>query len=268
MDRIEPDFDPTQGAVVKSAGRAFEVLELFRRNRRQMNAADIGTALGYPKSSTNALLKSLVTLGYLHLNHRTLQYFPSLNVTRLGDWIPAAVSASGVIMTVLAEVHAATQETVTLSVLNDLSANFLKVLPGTFPISLTMTEGFSAPLFTSAVGTALMSSMTDDEIAALATTQAARSRSRGDRVELAKVMAGVQETREKGYCVVSDAVLPDTAAIAFPFPSEMEGFPVAIGVGGLRDRILRNEKFIAKTVRSSMTRHLVQRSRGTTRVRS
>lgn len=62
-------------AVVKSAGRVFEVLELFRSARRQLTAAEVGHALGYPKSSTNALLRSLVALGYLVVDGRTSRLF-------------------------------------------------------------------------------------------------------------------------------------------------------------------------------------------------
>ena len=257
------DSGPRSASVVKSAGRAFEVLELFRRTRRQLSAAEIGQALGYPKSSANALLKSLVALGYLAFDPRTLRYFPSLTVTRLGDWIPSVVLASGDAFEILSEVHDATQETVTLSVQNDLSVSFLKVIPGTFPISLRMTEGFTAPLFTTAVGTAILSQMADDEIAALVARGNARARRKTDRTDLDRLMADVRETRLKGFTVHYDAVFPDTGAIAVPFPSDVEGFPMAIGVGGLRERMRRNEKAIYRALRSSLTRHLGRRTRRT-----
>lgn len=259
----ETEQDAATAGVVKSAGRAFEVLELFRVERRQLTAAEIGQALGYPKSSTNALLKSLASLGYLVLHPRTLRYFPSLSVTRLGDWIPAAVLAAGDAFAIIAEVHAATQETVTLTVQNDLSVNFLKVIPGTFPISLSMTEGFVAPLFSTAVGTAILTQLPDEEIAALAARANARARRRTEKVDLEAVLRTVREARQRGFAVLYDAVFPDTGAIAVPFPSRVEGFPMAIGVGGLRDRMRRNERAILKSIRSAMSRHI-----GATRPRS
>lgn len=253
---MEVESEAASPAVVKSAGRAFEVLELFRRARRQLSAADIGQALGYPKSSTNALLKSLVALGYLVMNPRTLRYFPSLSVTRLGDWIPSVVLASGDAFAILAEVHAATQETVTLTVQNDLSVSFLKVLPGTFPISLRMTEGFVASLFGTAVGTAILSQLPDDEIGALVVRANSRAKRKSAHTDFEKLMQDVRETRVRGFAVYYDAVFPDTGAIGVPFPSDVDGFPLAIGVGGLRERMRRNERAIFRAVRSSMTRHL------------
>lgn len=246
----------TADGVVKSAGRAFEVLELFRSERRQLSAAEIGQALGYPKSSANALLKSLTSLGYLVLNARTLRYFPSLSVARLGDWIPTAVLGSGEVFAIISEVHSTTQETVTLCVQNDLSVNFLKVIPGTFPISLSLTEGFVTSVFGTAVGTAILSQLPDDEVVKLAARGNARTRRRTARVDLAPVLRAVREARQNGYTVIYDAVFPDTGAIALPFPSPVDGFPMSIGVGGLRDRIRRNEKAIVRSIQQSMTRHL------------
>jgi len=246
---------PQTGSVVKSAGRVLEVLELFRRERRQLSAAEIGQRLGYPKSSANALLKSLVSLGYLVLNVRTLRYFPSLNVTTLGDWIPSVALATGDAFEILAEVHVATQETVTLSVQSDLCVSFLKVIPGTFPISLRMKEGLTASLFSSAVGTAILSCMPDEEIANLVARANARTRRKTGQVDAPIVMQNVCAARKAGFAVFYDAVFPDTGAVAVPFPSPIEDFPMAIGVGGLRDRIRRNEAAIHRAIRISLARH-------------
>jgi DNA-binding IclR family transcriptional regulator len=258
MDKVRrsDDAEAPGVRVVKSAGRAFEVLELFRRERGQLSATEIGQALGYPKSSANALLKSLVSLGYLVLDASSLRYFPSLSVTRLGDWIPSVVLAAGDAFEVMAEVHAATQETVTLSVQTDLSVSFVKVIPGTFPISLRMKEGLVAPLFGSAVGTAILSRFPDEEIESLIGRANSRTRRKSEWVDATAVMRNVSEARQKGFTVFYDAVFPDTGAIAVPFPSPVEGFPMAIGVGGLRDRIRRNEIAIHRAIRTSLTRHL------------
>jgi DNA-binding IclR family transcriptional regulator len=246
---------PATSSVVKSAGRAFEVLELFRAERRQLSAAEIGQALGYPKSSTNALLKSLVSLGYLVLDHRSRRYFPSVSVARLGDRVPAALLGSGRAFAALSEVHAATQETVTLTVQSDLSVNFLKVIPGTFPISLSMTEGFIAPLFGTAVGTAILSQLSDAEILALAERANARTRRRAAKVDPQQGLRVVRDAKERGFVVLYEAVFPDTGAIAVPFPSEIDGLPMAIGVGGLSERIRRNERSILRALRAAASRH-------------
>ena len=258
---MTPPDEEKSTSVVKSAGRVFEVLELFRRTRHPLSAAEIGQALSYPKSSTNALLKSLVALGYIVFSARTLRYFPSLSLSQLGDWIPAAVLGSGDAFDTLTEVHAGTQETVTLTVQNDLSCRFLRVIPGTFPISLRMVEGYLAPLFTTAVGAAILSQLGDEEVDNLVERSNARARKKSEHIEPARVRREIQEVRERGYAMMYDALFPDTGAIAVPFASEVEGFPMAIGVGGLRDRIRRNELALYRTVRACLNRHHGRKAR-------
>lgn len=242
-------------SAIKSATRVFEVLELFRRDRRELSAAEVGRELGYPKSSTNALLKCMVSLGYLVADRRSMCYFPALSITQLGDWIPSHVLASGEALNVIEDIHAATKETVTLTVQNDLTCRFMRVVPGTFPISLRLTEGLVAPLFGTAVGIAIVSQIGDDDIASLVERHNERARRRPERVELSRVMKDVASMRERGYVVVYDALFPDTGAVAAPFPSESNAFPMAIGVGGLRDRIRRNEAAIVRAIRGSLVRY-------------
>jgi DNA-binding IclR family transcriptional regulator len=262
--KVNPRPNPAPaaaGSVVKSAARALDVFELFRRKRRALSAAEIGKALNYPKSSANALLKSLTAQGYLVLNARTMHYFPSLNVTRLGDWIPRAILVSGRVLEILEDVHAVTQETVTLSVSSDLAVIFLKVIPGTYPLSLQMREGFVTPLFTTAVGMAILSQMADEDVDDLIQRANFRSRRREDRVDAQGLRRYIVETRERGFAVRYDAVLPDTGAIGVPCRSDVDGFPMAIGVAGLSSRIRRHEKSIFRDVRACMARHLPRRSR-------
>ncbi|HVN41912.1 MAG TPA: IclR family transcriptional regulator C-terminal domain-containing protein [Steroidobacteraceae bacterium] len=253
--KSRPPAAVAERTTVKSAARAIEVLELFRRKQRALSSAEVSRALGYPKSSTNVLLRSLTAQGYLVLDARTLRYFPSLSVTRLGEWIPRALVISGHVAEILEDIHAATQETVTLSVLSDLSVTFLKVIPGTYPISLQMTEGFVAPLFTTAIGIAILAQLREEELEELVHKANLRARRRDARVDVEALRAALQETREKGFCVRYDAVISDTGAIGIPFPSDVEGFPMALGVAGLSSRIRRHEKLIYREVRACLARH-------------
>ena len=154
--------------VVKSVGRVLSVLELFRNQQVPLTATEICKHLDYPKSSADALLKSLVKLGYIALDSQTMQYFPSLRVTKLGDWLPGILFGSGQTLDMLEELSSQTQETVTLSMPNALSMQFITVIPGTFPISLTVREGFNIPIFTTAVGIAQLATRSDKDIKILA----------------------------------------------------------------------------------------------------
>jgi len=243
-------------AVVKSARRVFEVLELFRRTRQRMTAGEIGQSLGYPKSSTLVLLKSLVSLGYLVFDSSSMCYLPSLTVTQLGEWIPALVLGSRRGLQTLEEINAETQETVTLSVQADLSCRILRVVSGNTPISLHVDEGLVIPLLSTAVGEAITAQLSEAEIADLCERHNSHAKQTRKRTDLESVMKRVREVRQRGYSLEYESVWPDTGAIAVPFPSEIDGYPMALCVVGMRERIRRNEAKIYKTIRSSLTRLL------------
>ena len=154
--------------VVKSVGRVISVLELFREHQSPLTATEICRYLDYPKSSTDALLKSLVNLGYISMDSQTMQYFPSLRVTKLGDWLPGILLSSGQTLKMLEDLNGRTQETVTLTMPNVLSMQFITVIPGTFPISLSVREGFNVPIFTTAIGIAHLATRSDKDIEILA----------------------------------------------------------------------------------------------------
>lgn len=242
-------------SVVKSVGRVLEVFELLREQRRPMTGTEIGRELGYPKSSTNAILKSLVALGYLSLDRRSLTYYPSLRLTRLGDWIPAAVLGSGESLNLIDELHIATGETVTLSMQNDLSVQFLRVIPGSFPIALQVSEGFIAPLFGSGVGLALLSVKPDEEIRALAERANAQIRRKAERIDPGEVLREVGEVRERGFAAAYDRLIADSGAIAMTLPESDTGIRLVVAVAGLGGRIHRNEKRILRIMRAAINRY-------------
>jgi DNA-binding IclR family transcriptional regulator len=243
---------------VKSATRVLEVLELLGNVRKPLTSTEIGSLLGYPKSSANVLLKCLTELGYLSLDPDSMQYFPSLRVTALGEWIPAALYGAGDAASMLQEVHDLTGETVTLSMRTGLSMRFIRVLPGKFFIALKMDEGSSAPLFGSSVGAAFLATRNAVEVERLAESARALARTRQARVAIERTLEGLTASRQRGYAVVYGSLFPDTGAMAMALPAASDGNVLVIGVGGLEERMRRNERAIARTMRSAIATHLIR----------
>jgi len=240
-----------EDSVVKSVGRVLGVLELFQKHRTPLNATQICHHLNLPKSSANALLKSLVQLGYLSLESPSKNYFPTLSLTNLGEWLPAALFGSGDVMNALQELNNQTQETVTLSVPNGLNMQFIHVLPGTFPISLNVREGALVPVFGTGVGIAQLSTRSDEEIAKLA-QQANRGASPKKRVDLNQIMEYVVEARANGFAEAYDRLLPETGAIAMAVPTGTFNRSLVIAVGGPWKRIKSREPQLVRDMRRAL----------------
>lgn len=253
------DFAKPEGPVVKSVGRVVEVFEHLREAARPLTATDIGRALNYPKSSTNSLLKSLVRLGYLDFDRASLSYFPTLRLTHLGDWLPGALMGGGEPLKLVEELHDVTGETVTLSMQNDLAMQFLRVIPGTFPISVRIVEGHTLPLFGTSVGTALLATRTDDEIRELARRASQTRRRSTGRIDIEAVLKEVNVSRRDGHTAAYDRVLAHTGAISMALPQSIGGRVLVIAVAGLGDRIRGNEAHIIRHMRRAVARRTMGR---------
>ena len=238
--------------VVKSVGRVFSVLELFKTHQKPLTATEVCNYLDYPKSSADALLKSLVSLGYLTLDINTTKYFVSLRVTKLGDWLPELFGASSDALQILDHIHKALGETVTLSMPNGMHMQLITVITGTFPISLSFQQGTKLPLFTTGIGIVQLATRSDEEIAKALKRANRRATNTQQRVNLKDLMVNIELTRTKGYCEAYDRFVPDTGAIAMALPGISSESSLVVAVGGLSDRIKKNEDKIIREMRQAI----------------
>jgi DNA-binding IclR family transcriptional regulator len=190
-----------------------------------------------------------------------MHYFPSLRVTSLGAWIPAALYGIGDAASMLQEVHDVTSETVTLSTRAGQSMRFIRVLPGSHFIALKMDEGTVAPLFGTSVGAAFLATRPPAEVKRLAEAARAMARTRAARQSIDGTLQSLAQVRRAGYSITYASLFPDTGAVSMALPSTSDGNVLVMGVGGLSERIRRNERAIVRAMRAAITTHLAPTSR-------
>lgn len=210
-----------------------------------MTAAQLGSILNYPKSSLNVLLKSLTAQGYLSFDDYDVSYFPTLKITQIGEWLPMILLGSESLLPMLEDLRDRTGETVAISIASGLHMQVVRVLAGTKPIALQLTEGHLFPMFGTAVGTAYLATMADDAIAALA-KRVETGKSRPPAIDLDAIRDAVARARQLGYATAYDNGLADVGAIAAAFRAKEHGQRLVIGVGGLSSRIQANKVGIVR----------------------
>jgi DNA-binding IclR family transcriptional regulator len=234
--------------LVKSAARALEILEVFASERKRMNSAQLGTALGYPKSSLSVLLKSLVAQGYLANGNGDQDYFPTLKLARLGEWIPAALLGSDALLPMLAKLRDQTGETVTLTMATDLHMRCLHALIGTHPISLQVEDGVSLPMVGTAIGTMYLATRDDKYVSELL-SRWAKQHPGQSKATMIKLRADIAEARAHKVACAYDIVLPDTGAVAMPITPSDGSEALIVAVAGLNHRIHQKETSIIQAMR-------------------
>jgi DNA-binding IclR family transcriptional regulator len=231
--------------AVKSAQRTLQIFEYFARVERAAGVQEIGEALGYPRSSTAALVSSLVKLGYLSHDRASRKYTPTARIAELGAWVRRAVLGEGRerIVPLLRALAQKLDETVVLGVAEDLQVQYVHVELPERPLMYFQKAGTLRPLCRTAVGWALLGGLPYDEIERMI----ARHNALGAdaKVDPAVVRREVAFVRKRGYAFSHQAYMPGIGMIAMPARGDGER-RYAVGVGGPVERLEKKEKAIVR----------------------
>jgi len=248
-----PASEVGENSVVKSVGRAFEVLEAFNEVRKPMLAIDIAKRFSFPASSTAALLKSMVKLGYLSFDQRDRRYFPTIRIAIISEYLHGALFGQGNLMALMGDMHSQIGETIILGIRKDLEAQYVHIIPGIYPIMLNVPPGTVRPLHRSGMGWALLSQCDDAEIRAI--VDRGNAEGRGSPIDHKELKATLKEVRALGYARSYGTYVAGSGIIAMNLPGTSNDRRVAIGAGGPVDRLQSREREIVRLMRAAINRH-------------
>ena len=238
-----------QTDAIKSARRVFEIFELFDRERRPLALKDVQQRLGYPASSGSALLKSLVSLGYLDYDHGRRGYFPTMRIAALGAWVGEALFGDGALTALMERLHRVIGETVILAVQSDLHAQYVHLIHSAEPLQFSVPPGARRPLGASGMGWVLLSAKSEAEVERLRCRFNAEG---GPRVTRESLAGRIAETRARGYAFSKHTVAEGAGVIAALLPTGPFGRAYAIGVAGPVARLERKEEAVVGEIRAGI----------------
>lgn len=241
-----------ENGVIKTAGRVFEVLEYFREMRKPLAVRDVSEHLGYPLSSTAVLLKSIATLGYLSYDGHIRAYFPTARLAMLGDWIFESMFYGTDLIGALETLSQETGETAILGIQNDIYAQYAHVVLGKHTLQFNVAPGTRRILCMSGVGFALLSGQPDAYVSKMIQRTNTRLAKSGHLIDSDVVFARVNETRKLGYAFSKSTVTPGVGVIAMPLQGMQGNARLAIGVGGLMERLEGAERKVVEALRSAI----------------
>lgn len=253
---VRPDFPE---GVVKSAGRVLQILEYFDEIQRPANVVEIAEMLKLPQSSTSALLRSLVVMGYLYFDRMARTYIPSCRVALLGNWVNHPLFMGGVALQCMEELQHGTGDAVVLAIRNGIWAQYIHVLQATSMARLQVTRGALRPLAASGAGYALLSTLPDAEVRKIAHRINAEART-GAATPIAtdELLQTLAEVRRTGYAFTADLVTPGGAMLAMPLPVTDGGQALVIGLGGISEVLKKRRSELVGIMREKLTAHFPQ----------
>ncbi len=244
----ESDCDPAPAATaaVKSARRVLEVLKHFDYVQRPQSLTDIASGLGYPPSSTSALLKSLQAMDFLSYDLEKRTYSPTMQVALLGAWVQGRIFRDGVVVSLMEEVQEATGETVILGMQNDLHVQYIHVVQARHLLRYHLHPGTLRPIHRTAAGRMLLAHQPREAVARLVRQLNKRA---GLSVDVEQLHRELADIRAAGYACSANQVTEGAGTIAVLAPKIADGRATVLGVAGPLSRLEPNRARIVESLR-------------------
>jgi DNA-binding IclR family transcriptional regulator len=220
------------GANVKSAERVLSVFEYFEDKRQPRTLSEISHDLGYPASSTLALLRSMQALGYLIYSFEDKTYFPSIRLAMLGGWLQEQLFRDGTISQMMDHLSSVTQETVLLGIQNGLQSQYIHVVQAPQLLRYHPPVGTLRPLLRSSIGRVLLSRQPRAVVVKVIKRINDSGVDSGRKYKVDDVLADLDKVRRDGFAFTANQITQGAAVLAYALPTRAGEQPMAIGLGG------------------------------------
>lgn len=230
----------TDPALDGAVPKALKVLEYLARSGKPQRLSAIAVALDLQKSTVHRILSSLANSGYVEQLQDTACYVVTLKLWELGTGVlhehPIKRAAAGF----LQELHRATGETVSLTILSGDDVLYLDKLLSPRAIKFSTRVGSRVPAALTAGGQAMLAYLPD--AAARVKRTAARIK-RVHRFDVDAYLSELQAVRSRGYSV--STALEGVVGIGAALMTQ-DGQPVAaLAISAPRDRLSASKQKLA-----------------------
>ena len=230
-------------AAVKSAARAFRIVEFFDEIRRSARGNEIAERLKIPQSSTSVLLNSLVRLGYLDFDVTSKTYLPSIRTAVLATWRETGCFRDGSMLALLEHLAFETGIAACLVIREGIVIRYLHI------VQTSRTDSIHIPLSVRrfavkhAAGIVLIADMPEAQIRTLAHRTRAEEPPDMTGTSFAEVMERVKRGRANGYYLSAGLVNLKRGGVAVALPASITGGwqKMAISVAGACNEIVERE---------------------------
>jgi len=201
-------------AAVTAVERVLDILESFQTAARPLSLTELSEMAGIPKSSCHAIVATLVARGYLYSLVRPRSLYPTRRLNDVAQDIADSDPFVQRAQPVLEQLRSASGETVILGKRQGDAVIYLQVLEGPNAIRYSAQAGEFKPLFSSAIGKALLGSMKEPALRALLDAHALPAVTAKTLTSRKALVADILDSRKRGYFVTRGENVVDVWALS------------------------------------------------------
>lgn len=226
---------------VQSVARALELVDVIEDGGGVLSLTEMAARTSLPVGTIHRLLRALVAAGYLRqLPDR--RYCLGSRLSALGASATALLGTRA--EPVLRELARALGETANLAVLSSGAAEYIGQVAGRHAMRMFTEVGRRVPLYSTGVGKALLSQLSDREVMEVLDGEQMRAYTDTTITSVARMLDEIATIRRQGYAMDEGEMELGVRCMAVPVPS---GVPMALSVSGPAVRIIGETVTLATT---------------------
>lgn len=241
--------------IVRQVKYAFELLEFFAQRKSPATLTEISDYFGWPRSSTFNLIETLAQTGYLHEPKLREGYYPTRRLLSVAKTISASEPLPEKLTEAVISLAQTTGETAILGAIAGAEAIYLDVVESEQSIRYFAKVGQMVPMYTTAIGRALMSMMSDKEVATVLSKTDFREFADNTPTSAAEVHHLLMQARELGYSLNDNGYQPHLLGVSIPF--DLQGRRMALMVAGPSFRMKDDVEGLVATLRKHIPQPII-----------
>jgi len=227
---------------MKSVTRAFALVELFATHATPLNVTDAARMMDIPISTCFNLMRALLEAGYLYEVNKKC-FYPTSRLLEQAQVISESDPIRAMVKPLLIMLRDQTQETIMLTKRAGDRALILDVVMGPQTIRYTANVGDFRPLYNSAMGKALLGSLSEEVRLKTVSTLKFRPVTKKTLTNVKALLKDIEEGVKRGWFSTEGEGVIDVMSIARPLV--IGGSSYAIAVAGPLERMRPMQRQIA-----------------------
>ncbi len=224
---------------VKTAVRTLDLFEVFARVQGPLSLTELANLLGSPASSTHALVKTLRQRGYVYILEDRKLIFPTKRILAVSELIAKSDPIIEIFQPEMKKLLAATDETIILGKRQGDYITYLEVMESSRSIRYSAKPGDIKPLHSSAVGKAMLSTLSEPELLATVRKLGLKKITDSTITTVDTLLEDIKAGRSKNLFITRGENVPDVMAMAACIKLGSEHLSVA--VAGPVERVSKRE---------------------------
>lgn len=234
--------------TIQSIERTYNILKCFEK-KEELGVTEISKMLSLHKSTTYNLISTLEYLGLLEKTKQDSKYKLGMELFRLGTMVNSNLRS--VAMPYLEKLSELFSETVNLVARNGLKVIYLEKMDSPHSMRISTKEGQQLPLYCTAVGKAIISTLEEEEINSITKNLEFNKFTQYTVASKGELLEQIEKAKKRGYSEDIQELETGLTCVAAPIRDYTGKSKFAISVSGPNTRM-------TEEVRSKIGKTLVK----------